>query len=160
MAVRVYGMKCFKTSAWTSTITLLLMSRSTSISMMVLWSSMTQANNMFLQAVRIQYILTFNKWFWVCHFLIKHELTCWSCMWLFTDVPEGSFIICVYRPMSTLFSWFNEVNHFTSCDQSSFTYTYMKLKRMNLGKPFHLNMFKVIATFYFYSICTTKFGLQ
>lgn len=46
--------------------------------------------------------------------------------------------------MSNLFSclWFNEVNRFTSRDQLSFAYTYLKLRRMNTGKPFHLNMFK------------------
>lgn len=52
-----------------------------------------------------------------------------------------------HTPMSNLFSclWFNEVNRFTSRDQLSFTYTYLKLRRTNPGKPFHLNMFKVIA---------------
>uniref|UniRef100_A0A0D9VL01 Uncharacterized protein n=1 Tax=Leersia perrieri TaxID=77586 RepID=A0A0D9VL01_9ORYZ len=34
------------------------------------------------------------------------------------------------------------VNRFTSRDQLSFSYTYLKLRRMNSGKPFHLNMFK------------------
>lgn len=53
-----------------------------------------------------------------------------------------------HTPMSNLFSclWFNEVNRFTSRDQLSFTYTYLKLRRTNPGKTFHLNMFKVIAT--------------
>ncbi|BAF10027.1 Os02g0745800, partial [Oryza sativa Japonica Group] len=60
------------------------------------------------------------------------------------DVPEGSFIVRAHTPMSNLFSclWFNEVNRFTSRDQLSFAYTYLKLRRMNTGKPFHLNMFK------------------
>ncbi|XP_052141168.1 probable hexosyltransferase MUCI70 isoform X2 [Oryza glaberrima] len=59
-------------------------------------------------------------------------------------VPEGSFIVRAHTPMSNLFSclWFNEVNRFTSRDQLSFAYTYLKLRRMNTGKPFHLNMFK------------------
>ncbi|PUZ77453.1 hypothetical protein GQ55_1G372600 [Panicum hallii var. hallii] len=59
-------------------------------------------------------------------------------------VPEGSFIVRAHTPMSNLFSclWFNEVNRFTSRDQLSFTYTYLKLRRMNPGKPIHLNMFK------------------
>ncbi|MBA0656596.1 hypothetical protein Goklo_008938 [Gossypium klotzschianum] len=62
------------------------------------------------------------------------------------DVPEGSFIIRAHTPMSNLFSclWFNEVDRFTSRDQLSFAYTYLKLTRMNPDKPFHLNMFKVI----------------
>ncbi|GMH26150.1 hypothetical protein Nepgr_027993 [Nepenthes gracilis] len=59
-------------------------------------------------------------------------------------VPEGSFIIRAHTPMSNLFSclWFNEVNRFTSRDQLSFAYTYLKLRRMNPDKPFFLNMFK------------------
>ena len=66
---------------------------------------------------------------------------------IFADVPEGSFIVRAHTPMSDLFSclWFNEVNRFTSRDQLSFAYTYLKLTRMNPGKPIHLNMFKVIA---------------
>ncbi|KAL8137750.1 hypothetical protein V2J09_003751 [Rumex salicifolius] len=62
-----------------------------------------------------------------------------------TDVPEGSFIIRAHTPMSNLFSclWFNEVDRFTSRDQLSFAYTYLKLRRMNPDKAFHLNMFKV-----------------
>jgi hypothetical protein len=135
------------------------MSSSTSISLTVLWCSMTQANSLFFQAVRIQYILTFNKWFWVYHFLINHELIYWPCTWLFADVAEGSFIIYSHTPMSNLFSWFNEDNRFTSHNQLSFTYTYLKLKGINPGKPFHLNIFKVIPTLRFHSICTTKFGL-
>lgn len=59
-------------------------------------------------------------------------------------VPEGSFIIRAHTPMANLFSclWFNEVNRFTSRDQLSFAYTYLKLNRMNPGKAFRLNMFK------------------
>lgn len=59
-------------------------------------------------------------------------------------VPEGSFIIRAHTPMSNLFSclWFNEVDLFTSRDQLSFAYTYLKLRRMNPDRPFHLNMFK------------------
>ena len=38
--------------------------------------------------------------------------------------------------------WFNEVNRFTSRYTSSFTYTCLKLMRMNAGRYFHLNMFK------------------
>lgn len=61
------------------------------------------------------------------------------------DVPEGSFIVRAHTPMSNLFSclWFNEVDRFTSRDQLSFGFTFLKLKRMNPDKPFHLNMFKV-----------------
>ncbi|KAL3530212.1 hypothetical protein ACH5RR_009534 [Cinchona calisaya] len=59
-------------------------------------------------------------------------------------VPEGSFIVRAHTPMSNLFSclWFNEVDRFTSRDQLSFAYTYLKLKRMNSDRPFHLYMFK------------------
>ncbi|KAG8091069.1 hypothetical protein GUJ93_ZPchr0011g26938 [Zizania palustris] len=59
-------------------------------------------------------------------------------------VPEGSFIVREHTPMSNLFSclWFNEVDRFTPRDQLSFAYTYLKLRRMNPEKPFHLNMFK------------------
>lgn len=59
-------------------------------------------------------------------------------------VPEGSFIIRAHTPMSNLFSclWFNEVDRFTSRDQLSFAYAYLKLRRMNPDRPFHLNMFK------------------
>ncbi|KAL7110200.1 hypothetical protein ACP275_05G010100 [Erythranthe tilingii] len=59
-------------------------------------------------------------------------------------VPEGSFIVRAHTPMSNLFSclWFNEVDRFTSRDQLSFAYTYLKLKRLNPDKRFHLNMFK------------------
>ncbi|KAL4197783.1 hypothetical protein AMTRI_Chr04g252860 [Amborella trichopoda] len=59
-------------------------------------------------------------------------------------VPEGSFIVRAHTPMSNLFSclWFNEVDQFTSRDQLSFAYTYLKLRRMNPDKPFSLNMFK------------------
>ncbi|WVZ73677.1 hypothetical protein U9M48_021959, partial [Paspalum notatum var. saurae] len=61
-------------------------------------------------------------------------------------VPEGSFIVRVHTPMSNLFPclWFNEVNRFTSRDQLSFTYTYLKLRRTNPGIPFRLNMFKYV----------------
>ncbi|RZC79825.1 hypothetical protein C5167_042399 [Papaver somniferum] len=60
-------------------------------------------------------------------------------------VPEGSFIVRAHTPMSNLFSclWFNEVDRFTSRDQLSFAYTYLKLRRKNPDKPFFLNMFKV-----------------
>ncbi|KAM1417624.1 hypothetical protein ACFX1Q_021906 [Malus domestica] len=59
-------------------------------------------------------------------------------------VPEGSFIVRAHTPISNLFSclWFNEVNRFTSRDQLSFAYTYLKLRRMNPERPFYLNMFK------------------
>lgn len=59
-------------------------------------------------------------------------------------VPEGSFIIRAHTPMSNLFSclWFNEVDRFTSRDQLSFGYTFLKLKRMNPHKGLMLNMFK------------------
>ncbi|XP_042498615.1 probable hexosyltransferase MUCI70 [Macadamia integrifolia] len=59
-------------------------------------------------------------------------------------VPEGSFIVRAHSPMSNLFSclWFNEVDRFTSRDQLSFAYTYLKLRRMNPDKTFFLNMFK------------------
>ncbi|KAJ0095719.1 hypothetical protein Patl1_15900 [Pistacia atlantica] len=59
-------------------------------------------------------------------------------------VPEASFIVRAHTPMSNLFSclWFNEVDRFTTRDQLSFAYTYLKLRRMNPEKPFYLNMFK------------------
>ncbi|CAN4124455.1 unnamed protein product [Withania somnifera] len=59
-------------------------------------------------------------------------------------VPEGSFIVRAHTPMSNLFSclWFNEVDRFTSRDQLSFAFTFLKLKRTNPDKPFNLNMFK------------------
>ncbi|KAL5845999.1 hypothetical protein ACOSQ3_009523 [Xanthoceras sorbifolium] len=61
-----------------------------------------------------------------------------------SNVPEGSFIVRAHTPMSNLFSclWFNEVERFTPRDQLSFAYTYQKIRRMNPGKPFYLNMFK------------------
>lgn len=61
-----------------------------------------------------------------------------------SNVPEGSLIVRAHTPMSNLFSclWFNEVDRFTPRDQLSFAYTYMKLRRMNPDKPFHLHMFK------------------
>lgn len=64
----------------------------------------------------------------------------------FPDVPEGSFIVRAHTPMSNLFSclWFNEVDRFTSRDQLSFAYTFLKLRRMNPDRPFSLNMFKVV----------------
>ncbi|KAL1191393.1 putative hexosyltransferase MUCI70 [Cardamine amara subsp. amara] len=59
-------------------------------------------------------------------------------------VPEGSFIVRAHTPMSNLFTclWFNEVDRFTSRDQLSFAYTYLKLQRMNPDRPLRLNMFK------------------
>ncbi|XP_076900282.1 putative hexosyltransferase MUCI70 isoform X1 [Bidens hawaiensis] len=59
-------------------------------------------------------------------------------------VPEGSVIIRAHTPMSNLFSclWFNEVDRFTSRDQLSFGYTFLKLKKTNPDKPFVLHMFK------------------
>ncbi|KAJ9187501.1 hypothetical protein P3X46_002950 [Hevea brasiliensis] len=59
-------------------------------------------------------------------------------------VPEGSFIVRAHTPTSNLFSclWFNEVDRFTSRDQLSFAYTYLKLRRLNPDKPFYLYMFK------------------
>ncbi|KAK9060144.1 hypothetical protein SSX86_020848 [Deinandra increscens subsp. villosa] len=59
-------------------------------------------------------------------------------------VPEGSVIVRAHTPMSNLFSclWFNEVDRFTSRDQLSFGYTFLKLKRTNPDKPFVLHMFK------------------
>ncbi|PQM40610.1 uncharacterized protein Pyn_36123 [Prunus yedoensis var. nudiflora] len=59
-------------------------------------------------------------------------------------VPEGSFIVRAHTPISNLFSclWFNEVDRFTSRDQLSFAYTYLKLRRMNPDRPFYLSMFK------------------
>lgn len=70
---------------------------------------------------------------------------CFSHILNFADVPEGSFIVRAHTPMSNLFSclWFNEVDRYTSRDQLSFAYTFLKLKRMNPDRPFFLNMFKV-----------------
>ncbi|KAL1365756.1 hypothetical protein AAHE18_03G311200 [Arachis hypogaea] len=64
-------------------------------------------------------------------------------------VPEGSLIIRAHTPMSNLFSclWFNEVDRFTSRDQLSFAYTYLKLRRMNPERPFQLYMFKYFFLF-------------
>ncbi|KAH7280056.1 hypothetical protein KP509_37G050700 [Ceratopteris richardii] len=61
-----------------------------------------------------------------------------------SNVPEGSFIIRAHTPMSNLFSclWFNEVDRFTSRDQLSFAYTYMKFVRTNPSKHFYFSMFK------------------
>lgn len=61
------------------------------------------------------------------------------------DVPEGSFIIRAHTPMSNLFSclWFNDVDRFTSRDQLSFAYIYVKLARMNPETSFGFHMFKV-----------------
>ncbi|XP_061358605.1 probable hexosyltransferase MUCI70 isoform X2 [Gastrolobium bilobum] len=61
-----------------------------------------------------------------------------------SHVPEGSFIVRAHTPMSNLFSclWFNEVDRFTSRDQLSFAYTYLKFRRTNPERPFHLYMFK------------------
>ncbi|XP_011038141.1 PREDICTED: uncharacterized protein LOC105135119 [Populus euphratica] len=61
-----------------------------------------------------------------------------------SNVPEGSLIVRAHTPMSNLFSclWFNEVDRFTPRDQLSFAFTYQKLRRMNPGEPFYLNMFK------------------
>lgn len=69
-----------------------------------------------------------------------------SCAIYFADVPEGSFIVRAHTPISNLFSclWFNEVDRFTSRDQLSFAYTYLKLRRMNPDRPFYLSMFKVL----------------
>ncbi|KAL2233557.1 UNVERIFIED_CONTAM: hypothetical protein Sindi_1535700 [Sesamum indicum] len=62
-------------------------------------------------------------------------------------VPEGSFIVRAHTAMSNLFSclWFNEVDRFTSRDQLSFAYTYLKLKRLNPDKHLYLNMFKIMG---------------
>ncbi|KAK2636232.1 hypothetical protein Ddye_031024 [Dipteronia dyeriana] len=59
-------------------------------------------------------------------------------------VPEASLIIRAHTPMSNFFSclWFNEVDRFTSRDQLSFAYTYLKMKRMNPNIPFYFNMFQ------------------
>eukprot|EP00850_Spirogloea_muscicola_P019207 SM000186S04125 [mRNA] locus=s186:6288:10670:- [translate_table: standard] len=59
-------------------------------------------------------------------------------------VPEGSFIVRAHTPMANLFSclWFNEVDRWTSRDQLSFAYTFLKLTRSNPTTKFHLHMFK------------------
>lgn len=77
-----------------------------------------------------------------------------KCYFPFTVVPEGSFIVRAHTPMSNLFSclWFNEVNRFTSRDQLSFAYTYLKLRRLNPDKPFYFNMFMVRI------ICSSAFS--
>jgi hypothetical protein len=101
---------------------------------------MLLAKSLFYQVVSSIYLCFFknptSKWI----DLVYHN---------FVDVPEGSFIVRAHTPMSNLFSclWFNEVNRFTSRDQLSFTYTYLKLRRMNTGRNFHLNMFKVINVY-------------
>ncbi|CAA6664505.1 unnamed protein product [Spirodela intermedia] len=60
------------------------------------------------------------------------------------NVPEGSFIARAHTPMSNLFSclWFNEVDRFTSRDQLSFGYTFLKFRRMNPEREFRLSMFQ------------------
>ncbi|KAI3932916.1 hypothetical protein MKW92_030836 [Papaver armeniacum] len=65
-------------------------------------------------------------------------------LFLLTKCSRRVFIVRAHTPMSNLFSclWFNEVDRFTPRDQLSFAYTYRKLRKMNPGKPFHLNMFK------------------
>lgn len=77
--------------------------------------------------------------------LCERHVLIWCVIYL-ADVPEGSFIVRAHTPMSNLFSclWFNEVDRFTSRDQLSFAYTYLKLRRMNPDRPFHLHMFKVV----------------
>ncbi|PPD82961.1 hypothetical protein GOBAR_DD20115 [Gossypium barbadense] len=100
----------------------------------------------FLWRMRAEYAIS-NHYDRHC---VWEELSCVPgtdlCSMYPADVPEGSFIIRAHTPMSNLFSclWFNEVDRFTSRDQLSFAYTYLKLTRMNPDKPFHLNMFKVI----------------
>ncbi|GJP52971.1 hypothetical protein CLOM_g12125 [Closterium sp. NIES-68] len=61
---------------------------------------------------------------------------------LISNVPEGSVIIRAHTPAANLFSclWFNEVDRFTSRDQLSFAYTYLKMARTS--HPLRLNMFK------------------
>ena len=73
-------------------------------------------------------------------------------------MPEGSLIVRAHTPMSNLFSclWFNEVDRFTPRDQLSFAFTYQKLRRMNPGKPFYLNMFKVKKRNFFSDLSRLK----
>ena len=80
------------------------------------------------------------------------------CFVLPIDVPEGSLIVRAHTPMSNLFSclWFNEVDRFTPRDQLSFAFTYQKLRRMNPGKPFYLNMFKVKKCIFFLRFISAK----
>ncbi|CAI5467379.1 unnamed protein product [Closterium sp. Yama58-4] len=61
---------------------------------------------------------------------------------LISNVPEGSVIIRAHTAAANLFSclWFNEVDRFTSRDQLSFAYTYLKMARTS--HPLRLNMFK------------------
>ncbi|KAJ6975614.1 hypothetical protein NC653_031449 [Populus alba x Populus x berolinensis] len=75
-----------------------------------------------------------------------------------SNVPEGSLIVRAHTPMSNLFSclWFNEVDRFTPRDQLSFAFTYQKLRRMNPGKPFYLNMFKVKKCIFFLRFISAK----
>jgi len=66
--------------------------------------------------------------------------------------------------MSNLFSclWFNEVDRFTSRDQLSFAYTYLKLRRMNPERPFQLYMFKVnfYTTFHTQSLSSLPYKVR
>lgn len=139
MIAIVSGRKYSRTSAWISTIILLLTSSLCSISLMVCRSLMSPSTALFYQVVCVIY----NS-IWSLHFgsSFCQILMLW---FAFAVVPEGSFIVRAHTPMSNLFSclWFNEVNRFTSRDQLSFAYTFLKLKRMNPGRPFYLNMFKV-----------------
>jgi hypothetical protein len=101
----------------------------------------------FFRAVRILHV--FNH-YGILLALLVHNTIDDSNYWVFhfADVPEGSFIVRAHTPMSNLFSclWFNEVDRFTSRDQLSFAYTYLKLRRMNPDTPFKLHMFKVNHT--------------
>lgn len=138
----VSGRKFSKTSAWISTTIQPLMNSFCSISLMALQSSINLIWIVLFQVVSAILILWLNT-LAVFSFLFSFD---WShSFFTLAVVPEGSFIVRAHTPMSNLFSclWFNEVDRFTSRDQLSFAYTFLKLKRMNPGKPFFLNMFKV-----------------
>lgn len=153
MIVNVFGTRCSRINVLINTITLPLTSSSCFISLMVLPSLMLLTHIHLFQVVSASFFVSFfgelrwttrNSFVYRCPWRFFH----YACLpWIpwCADVPEGSFIIRAHTPMSNLFSclWFNEVDRFTSRDQLSFAYTYLKLKRMNPDRPFFLYMFKV-----------------
>lgn len=136
----VSGRKFNKINVWTSTITLPLTNSLLFISPMALWSSTLLMSGTVFLVVSVSCILL-----WISS-VCFYSLCIGFCIYYNADVPEGSFIVRAHTPMSNLFSclWFNEVDRFTSRDQLSFAYTYLKLRRTNQDIPFNLNMFKVI----------------
>lgn len=143
MIVTVSGRRYFKISVWISTITRPLTNSLIFTCLMASPSLILQTQILLFQVVCVFWFGGIGS---ILFFLWPLEAWCWLCVECFADVPEGSFIVRAHTPMSNLFSclWFNEVDRFTSRDQLSFAYTYLKLRRSNPDGPFYLNMFKVI----------------